>query len=313
MAEPLPSDNDDDCMRLLPGGSSGILARLEFLARAKKQGPISGRHVSPNKGFSVVFAEHRPYTPGDDIRDLDWRVYAKADKYYIRQYIEETNLRATMVVDCSGSMKYQGSLASPVDGKIQSKFEYARHMAAALTYLMVKQQDAVGLVTFDDKIRSFIRAASRPSQVRLVLDGLNRSVTGGDTRLAGVLHEVAERIPQRGLVMIFSDCFDAVEDIVNAFHHFKYRSHEVILFHIMAEEELTFPFIGSQEFRDLEGEAKRLRVDPGSVRNAYLERVRAHIDRLEAACGQLQADYVPVSTKQFYFEALAKFLETRRR
>ncbi|MES2708334.1 MAG: DUF58 domain-containing protein [Verrucomicrobiota bacterium] len=310
MAESSPSD---DYMRLLPGGASGMLARLEFLARARKQGPISGRHVSPNKGFSVVFAEHRPYTPGDDLRNLDWRVFAKADKYYIRQYIEETNLRATMVVDCSGSMKYQGDLACSVEGKQVSKFAYAQYMAAALTYLMVKQQDAVGLVTFDDKVRSFIKAASRPSQVRLVLDELNRSTTGGDTRLAGVLHEVAERIPQRGLVMIFSDCFDSVEDIIKAFHHFKYRNHEVILFHIMAEEELTFPFTGSQEFKDLEGGARKLRVDPRSVRSAYLERVRQHIAKLEAACGQLQADYVPVSTKQPHFEALSSFLENRRR
>lgn len=310
MSDPAPSH---DYMRLLPGGSSGMLSRLEFLARAKKQGPISGRHVSPNKGFSVVFAEHRPYTPGDDIRNLDWRVYGKADKYYIRQYIEETNLRATMVVDCSGSMNYRGDAACRIDGKPVTKFAYAQYLAAALTYLLVKQQDAVGLVTFDDQVRGFIKAASRPSQVRLVLDELNRAGTGGDTRLAGVLHEVAERIPQRGLVMIFSDCFDSAEDIIKAFHHFKYRSHEVILFHIMAEEELTFPFTGSQEFKDLEGAAARLKVDPRAVRSAYLNRVREHISKLEAACGQLQADYVPVNTKQPHLEALADFLQTRHR
>jgi len=299
-------------MRLLPGGTAGMLTRLEFLARAKKQGPISGRHTSPNKGFSVVFAEHRQYMPGDDLKNLDWRVFAKADKYYIKQYIEETNLRATVVLDCSGSMKYRGELASSVEGKKVSKFEYGQYLAAGLSYLMVKQQDAVGLVTFDDQIRHFIKAASRPSQVRLVLEALHQAQPGQDTRLGAVLHEVAERIPQRGLVVIISDCFDSAGEIVKAFHHFKYRNHEIVLFHLMAEEELTFPFTGSQEFKDLEGVAQRLRVDPRTVRSAYLERVRNHVTQIESACGQLNADYVPVSTKQPYHEALADFIGRRR-
>ena len=310
MPESLPTQ---DYMRLLPGGTAGMLTRLEFLARAKKQGPISGRHTSPNKGFSVVFAEHRQYMPGDDLKNLDWRVFAKADKYYIKQYIEETNLRATVVLDCSGSMKYRGTLAAPVEGKVISKFEYGQYLAAGLSYLMVKQQDAVGLVTFDDQIRSFIKAAGRPSQVRLVLEALHQAQPGQDTRLGGVLHEVAERIPQRGLVVIISDCFDSAEEIVKAFHHFKYRNHEIVLFHLMAEEELTFPFTGSQEFKDLEGVSQRLRVDPRTVRSAYLERVRTHVAQIESACGQLNADYVPVSTKQPYHEALADFLGHRRR
>ena len=300
-------------MRLLPGGTAGMLTRLEFLARAKKQGPISGRHTSPNKGFSVVFAEHRQYMPGDDLKNLDWRVFAKADKFYIKQYIEETNLRATVVLDCSGSMKYRGELASSVEGKKVSKFEYGQYLAAGLSYLMVKQQDAVGLVTFDDQIRNFIKAASRPSQVRLVLEALHQAQPGQDTRLGGVLHEVAERIPQRGLVVLISDCFDSAEEIVNAFHHFRYRNHEIVLFHLMAEEELTFPFTGSQEFRDLEGLSQKLRVDPRTVRSAYLDRVRQHVARIESACGQLNADYVPVSTQQPYHEALADFLGRRRR
>ena len=149
--------------------------------------------------------------------------------------------------------------------------------------------------------------------MRLVLEALHQAVPGQDTRLGGVLHEVAERIPQRGLVVIISDCFDSAEEIVKAFHHFKYRNHEIVLFHLMAEEELTFPFTGSQEFKDLEGLSQRLRVDPRTVRSAYLERVKQHVAQIEAACGQLNADYVPVSTKQPYHEALADFLGRRRR
>ena len=310
MSDPAPST---DYMRLLPAEIAGTLSRLEMLARAKKQGGINGRHASPNKGFSVVFAEHRQYAPGDNLRDLDWRAYGKADRYYIKQYIEETNLRATLVVDCSGSMSYRGDMAAEVGGKRLSKLEYARYFAAAMAYLMVKQQDAVGLVTFDDKIRASLRAASRPSQVRVLLEELSRSESGGDTRLAAVLHEVAERIPRRGLVMIFSDCFEDAEEIIKAFHHFQYRSHEVVLFHIMAEEELTFPFGSSQEFRDLEGAAGRLKVDPRAVRAAYLKKVNEHVAMLESACGRMKADYVPLTTRQPYHRALADFLARRAR
>ncbi len=300
-------------MRLLPDEITATLARLEFLARAKKQGGMSGRHSSPNKGFSVVFAEHRQYMPGDDIRDLDWRVFAKTEKYYIKQYIEETNLRATIVLDCSGSMKYRGDLAAPVAGKKVSKFEYGQYLSAALAYLMIKQQDAVGLVTFDDKIQSYIKPASRPSQVSLVLGQLEKSEPGRDTRLAQTLHEVAERIPQRGLVIIVSDCFEPAAGIVEAFHHFKYRNHELVLFHIMAEEELTFPFGQSQEFKDLEAAGSRIKVDPRSIRAAYLQKVKEHVSLLEKACGQMQADYVPLTTKTPYSRALADFISRRAR
>lgn len=298
-------------MRLLPDEIASTLARLEFVARGKKQGGISGRHTSPNKGFSVVFAEHRQYVPGDELRNLDWRVFAKSDRYYIKQYIEETNLRATIVVDASGSMKYRGDQACMVDGRRLSKFEYAQYLAAALAYLMLKQQDAVGLVTFDDNIRSYIKAASRPSQVRIVLSELDRTVPGNDTKLAATLHEVAERISARSLVIILSDCFESTDDIISSFHHFKFRNHEVVLFHIMAEEELTFPFGGSQEFKDLEARGQTVRIDPRTVRAVYLKRVREHVARIEGACGRMQADYVPLSTKTPYARAIEDFLARR--
>lgn len=298
-------------MRLLPDEIAATLSRMEFLARAKKQGAMSGRHTSPNKGFSVVFAEHRQYMPGDDIRDLDWRVFAKSDRYYIKQYIEETNLRATIVLDCSGSMKYRGEQACELGGKKLTKFEYAQHLAAALAYMMVKQQDAVGLVTFDDKIQSYIKAASRPSQVRLILSELDKAAPGNDTRLATTLHEVAERIPSRGLVIIISDCFESAAQIIESFHHFKFRSHELVLFHVMAEEELTFPFSQSQEFKDLEASGARIKVDPRTIRAAYLQKVKEHVSALEKACGQMQADYVPLTTKSMFVKAVANFLARR--
>lgn len=300
-------------MRLLPPETASVVTRLELLARRKMQGTMSGRHTSPNKGFSVIFAEHRQYSPGDDIRDLDWRVYGKNDRYYIKQYIEETNLRATIVLDCSGSMAYTGTLAAPVAGKKPSKYDYARYLAAGLSYLLVKQQDAVSLVTFDTTIRQFIKAASRPSQVRRILEELHQTEPGGETALADTLHQVADRIPRRGLVILVSDLFDDPDKIVQALHHFAFNNHELVLFHVMAEEELTFPFRDFNDFRDLEAADRRLKIDPRSVRAAYLEKVRAHLQAIESACGQLQADYYPISTKRPYSQALLDYLSRRGR
>lgn len=289
------------------------LARLEFLARGRKQGGINGRHASPNRGASVVFAQHRPYVAGDNIRDMDWRAYGRVDRYYIKQYTEETNLRATLLVDCSGSMNYRGERAAEVNGVRLSKFEYARHFAAAVAWLMVKQRDAAGLVTFDDRVRTMVRAGARPDQARLILEALGRATPGGDTRLAEVLHEVAERVPPRGVVMLFSDCFEPAEAVINAFHHFKHRQHELILFHVMADEELTFPFKDSREFRDLESSGARLKVDPRAIRAAYLAKVKEHTQKLERACGQMKADYVPLNTKHPCARAFTEWLEGRGR
>ncbi|CAN5458301.1 DUF58 domain-containing protein [soil metagenome] len=300
-------------MELLPQETSGTVAKLELLARAKTLGTISGRHVSPNKGFSVEFAEHRQYVPGDDLRNLDWRVFGKADRYYIKQYIEETNLRATIILDASGSMRYTGESASKLGGKRVSKFEYARYLAAALAYLMIRQQDAVGLVTFDKEVRTHIRSASRPSQVRRILEELHGTEAGDDTALSETLHEIAEIVPSRGLVIVLSDLFDDPDALVKALHHFAFRGHELILFHVMAEEELTFPFDRFQEFIDLEpGAVGRTKVDPRTIRAAYLERVRSFVSQLERACGQLKADYVPVNTKKPYEKALSDYLTARR-
>ena len=220
-------------------------------------------------------------------------------------------MRATMVLDCSGSMGFTGGMSAPVNGQPVSKFDYARYVAAALSYLMIKQQDAVGLVTFDDQVRTMVRAASRPSQVRLVLGEMDRSAPGNDTQLARTLHEVADRIPPRGMVMLFSDMFEKAEQVIEALHHFRFCHHELVLFHIMAEEELTFPYAQSQEFKDLEGVAGKVKIDPRSVRAAYLQKVKDHVQKIENACGQLKADYVPVSTRTPIQRTVADFLARR--
>ncbi len=299
-------------MKLLPQETMGVMKRLEWYARKRMLGTLSGRHSSPDKGFSVEFAEHREYAPGDDPKNLDWKVMAKSDRHVIKQYIEETNLRATMVVDVSGSMDYTGDAAAMIDGVRLSKLSYAKHLAAALSYLYIKQGDAVGLATFDQKWRGYVRAGSRPSQVRRVLQELHDTGAGKDTAIGPVLHEIAERIPQRGLVVLISDLFDSPDAIIEALHHFDYRQHELVIFHLLADEELTFPFQNFQRFRDLEGVQEMLRIDPQAVRAAYLEQLRAFIKRIDAACGKMRADYVPVNTRTPLRDTLLRYLGGRK-
>jgi uncharacterized protein (DUF58 family) len=298
-------------MRLLPEETMGVMRRLEWLARRRMQGTLTGRHTSPDKGVSMEFAEHRPYAAGDDPRTLDWRVMARSDRNVVRQYIEETNLRTTLAVDVSGSMAYTGTAAANLEGKPLSKLAYAKYLAAALAYLFIKQGDAAGLVTFDRKVLEFRRAASRPSQVRRILEVLDETKAGADTDAAAVLHDVAERIPKRGLVMLISDLFDDPEKIVAALHHFDFRQHELVIFHVMADEELSFPFTNYQQFRDLEKIVPTLRIDPQAVRAAYLERVGKFVKSIEAACGNLHADYVPVNTKNPLRQTLLRYLGRR--
>jgi len=331
-----------DYMRLLPPETIGRLGRLGVVARTLVEGKIAGRHKSPYKGISVEFAEHRLYCKGDDLRNLDWRIYGKVDRYYVKQYIEETNLRATILVDASGSMGYAGSSAAPIDGRPASKLAYAQHLAAILAYLLIGQQDAVGLVTFDTQIRGYLPARNVSSQMRILLEMLHatragaegkrgqppfagtnlRSVpaqgvlrTNGDCPLfpiAGVLDVVAERIPRRGMVFILSDLFDATEPLLRALHHFHYKKHDVIVLHVMAEEELTFPFEHWTNFRSLETAGVSVQLDPRSLRAVYLERVRSFLKSLELSCGQMRITYVPMNTKVPYTDALAEALSRRQ-
>ena len=306
----MPSSTDI-IAQLLPPDTLKAIGRLELIARTPKEGFVTGRHKSPNKGFSVEFAEHRAYVPGDDLRNLDWRVLGRTDRLYVKEFVEETNMRATILLDASGSMAFTGDEAAMLDGRRLSKFDYARHLAASLAYLLISQQDAAGSVVFDSSVRSFLPARARPSQLRVILDDLATREPGAETDLAGVFHDIAERIPRRGMVIILSDLFDDPRRLVRALHHFRHRRHEVILFHVMAEEELTFPFSSFAEFIDLEAEGAHVPVDPRAVRAAYLDQVRAFLHILTTECGRLSIDYVPMNTKRPYALALAEYLRAR--
>jgi uncharacterized protein (DUF58 family) len=310
---PLDSSKPDAFASLLDPQALARIHRLELLARGVVEGFVSGRHRSPYKGFSVEFAEHREYSPGDDLRDLDWRVFGKTDRYYIKQYMEETNLRCTILLDASGSMSYAGKAAARRDGRPLSKFEYARFMAACLAHLLIGQQDGVGLVRFDSEVRRYFPARGQAGYLRAMLGDLAEAVAGGETGLAPVLHEVAERIRRRGLVILISDLFDEPEALLNALQHFRFRKHEVIVFHVMADEEREFPFEQWTEFRDLEQNHIRLELDPRSLKAAYQQEVARFEEDLRKGCGRMKIDYVPVNTRVPFDETLVKFLSSRVR
>lgn len=299
-------------MKWLPPKSTATIARCELFGRTMKSGFISGRHRSPKKGNSVEFAEHRQYMPGDDLRTLDWKVLGRKDKLYIRQYEEETNLRTTILLDCSGSMAYDGDRAAELDGRPLSKFDYARYLAAGLTYMLTGQQDAVGLVTFDTKMRQYLPAKSSASQTRRILETLDEAKPGNETDPAPVIDDIAERIPPRGLVIVISDLFTTdVDALLKALHHFHYRKHEIIVLHTMAEEELHFDFDGHVHFDNLEGKDELL-LDVKSVRAGYLEQVNAFLKKIGDGVRRMGADYVPMNTKVPFDRGLVDYLARRR-
>ncbi len=279
--------------------------RLELLARLVVEGVMAGLHKSPFKGFSVEFAEHRQYGPGDEIRHIDWRAFGKTDRYFVKEFEEETNLRAFLVVDSSGSMGFAGQTVS--------KLEHAKRMAASLAYLMIGQRDAVGLVTFDNLLRSMIPARSAPSHFSVLSRQLEATQTGGEIALGGILHALAERIKRRGLVIILSDGFDDLDNLVSALRHLRHRHHEVLFFHILAPEEEEFPFRSPMQLRDLENHDRRLRVDPLALRAAYLERFHGFCQDLKERIRAMGADYHRASTAEAVEKTLLDYLSSRSR
>ena len=279
--------------------------RLELLARLAVEGVMSGLHKSPFKGFSVEFAEHRQYGPGDEIRHIDWRAFGKSDRYYVKEYEEETNLKAYLVVDSSGSMAYAG--------RTVSKFEHARRLAASLAYLMITQRDAVGLVTFDDSVRAMLPPRSIPGHFSVLCQALERTVPGGERPLSGILHTLAERIHRRGLVVIISDGFDELDALANALRHLRHERHEVLLLHVLAPEEEEFPFRRPARFRSLERTDWSLRVDPLALRAAYLERFRAFCEALKDRARGMDVDYHRCSTSESVEKTLLDYLAVRSR
>ena len=296
-----------------PSGSNlldpQLLARLKGLglrARTIVEGYVSGVHRSPFHGFSIEFAEHREYVPGDDLRYLDWKVFGRTDKYHLKQFEEETNLVCYLLLDTSQSMDYRGPTAA------MSKLDYARSAAAALAYLVLHQQDSVGLVAFDREVRAFVRPSSNPSHMEQLLHVMEESSPQRKTSTGPIFHDLAERFKKRGIVVILSDLFDDVPSMLAGLKHFRHRRHEVILLHVLDPAELDFPFQEATLFRGLE-EWPDVVAEPRALRKAYLDEFGQYLHQLQQGCRMHRIDYVPVRTDQSLEIVLSSYLASRRK
>jgi uncharacterized protein (DUF58 family) len=293
-------------LRFLDPAVLARLGTLELKARAIVEGLLSGLHRSPYKGFSVEFAEYRQYLPGDDLSTIDWKVYARTDRHYVKKFEEETNVDCHLLLDVSASMGY-GSPAAGV-----TKLEYAALLAASLAFLMNRQRDAVGLTTFDDAIVSMLPPSARPSHLRSILVTLDRTTLGHRTDVSKPLHTLADGIGKRGLVVFISDLLDEPDRVVDGLRHFRFRGSEVIVFHLLDPAELTFPFDRAARFRDLELGDEVMAV-PSVVRQQYLDALNATIERYKHELGSEGIDYRVVDTATPLEFALISYLSTRGR
>jgi len=292
--------------RLLTPQDRDAVARLQLLARGVVEGVTVGRHRSPHKGASVEFKEHRQYVKGDEIRLIDWKLFGKTDRLYVRQYEDETNLRAMILLDQSGSMAYRGSRAAGV-----SKHDFATRLAACLATLLISQQDAVGLCTFDTAIREMIPTRGKISHLMAIAECLVRSKPGSETQLSATLQQVAQKLKRRGMLILISDCFDELDALMKSLAYFRHSGNEVVLFQVWDRDELDFPFGQRTQFRSLESSVHQRLVDPNSIRAAYLKRVAEFRQQLLERTARERIDLIHCTTDMSYSEVLSAYI-TRR-
>jgi uncharacterized protein (DUF58 family) len=281
------------------------VARLDLRAQFIVEGFLAGLHASPFHGFSVEFSEHRKYVPGDDLKDLDWNVYAKTDRYYVKKFEAETNLTGYLVMDLSSSMAYTYR-------QELTKFDYAICLAAALGYLMIHQQDPVGLVTFDTRIQACLPPRSKRTQLGTILSVLANLKPSGKTDVAACLHQLAALVRNRSLIMLFSDLLTEPKPLIESLHHLRHRGNDIILFHVMDEAEVHFPFDGVIEFEDVE-ESQRLVLDARGMREDYLGALSEFQQHYRDECQRARIDYVPMDTSVSFDRALMEYLIQRQR
>ncbi len=274
------------------------LAHTPVAARLPMQGTMSGRHQSPHRGSSVEFAEYRKYVPGDDTRRIDWRAYARSDRFYIKEFEAETNLRCCLVLDASGSMGVTG------------KWDYAVRMTATLAHLIVQQGDAVGLYGGGPKLSIAIPPSRRPAHLRVIHEGLSRLKPTSETGLVEYLHRLAEEVPQRAMVILLSDLFDHPDKIVDCWTHLRFRKHELVVFHLLDHKELTFDFDQPYRFSDLESD-ETIMADPSLMASRYQQVVQRYRECLQQGAAQCGVDYQEAFTNEPCGELLARFLSQR--
>ncbi|MBI1807298.1 MAG: DUF58 domain-containing protein [Ignavibacteria bacterium] len=278
---------------------------MELVARLVVEGFITGLHKSPYHGFSVEFAEHRQYMPGDEIKHIDWKIYGKTDRYYIKQFEEETNLKSYVVLDASKSMSYSS------DGRM-TKLEYASFIAAALAQLMVQQRDAVGLTIYDEKVRTYMPPHATKSYLREILRQLELIEASHKTATAESLHQIAERIKRRGLVIILSDLFDKPNEVMTAMRHFRHKKNEVIVMQVLDPMERSFAFGKDAVFKDLET-SEELMTQPWHIQKAYQQEMKKFLDTYKKECREHNIDYVLLDTSVSFDVALFEYLHKRQR
>ena len=282
----------------------GRLMGQPLLARFPMEGSVSGHHRSPHRGSSVEFAEYRNYVPGDDIRRLDWRVFARTDRYYLKEFEAETNLRCYVVLDCSGSMGFEGEHGTRLD--------YAKRLAATLSYLIINQGDAAGLLQVTEKTATEIPPRRNASHLQVILDTLGQARPTGETRLVPMLHELAEKARRRALVVILSDCFCDGDALRDALQHLRFQKHDLALFHLLDPLELDFEFDRPVRFVDMEG-SQSIITEPATVRAEYQAQLKRFLGKLRDDCHEFNADYRRVTLDRPYGEVMADFLTERSR
>ena len=280
------------------------LTSMDLRARLVVEGFITGLHKSPYHGFSVEFAEHRQYMPGDEIKHIDWKVYGKTDRFYVKQFEEETNLKSYILLDASASMGYKS-------GSI-SKLQYASYLAGALALLMLRQRDAVGLLTFDTNIRRYLPPRSVKSYLYQILAELDKTEHSSKTNIAHALHMMADRIKRRGLIIIFSDLLDDPQKVTTGLRHFRHKNHEVIVFQILDPFELSFDFQQDAVFKDMES-GEEINTQPWHIRDDYQNQVRGFNEYYKKFCREHQIEYISLNTKNSYDRALLEYLTKRKR
>jgi uncharacterized protein (DUF58 family) len=278
---------------------------MELVARLVVEGFITGLHKSPYHGFSVEFAEHRQYMAGDEIKHIDWKIYGRTDRYYIKQFEEETNLKAYIVLDGSGSMAY-------ASGGRLTKLEYASYVAAALAQLLVQQRDAVGFIHYDDALRTYMPPHATKSYLREILRALQAVKPANRTSTSSTLHEVAERIKRRGLVILLSDLFDDPKQVMTALRHFRHRKNEVIVMQVLDPVERSFAFDRDAVFRDMET-GEKITTQPWHIQQSYREEMRKFLESYKRECRQNNIDYVLLDTATPFDVALFEFLHKRQK
>lgn len=280
------------------------ISHLELIAKKAVEGAVSGLHHSQYKGRNIEFSEHRPYNPGDELRYIDWRVYAKSDRFHIKQYEEDTNLRAMLLVDVSGSMTFAGEHTA--------KSDYSRQLAAAFSYLILKQGDSVGMLLFDDKVREYVPSRQRQDQWGSILQVLGSvEFTREESNISGVLSSMGEYSKKRGLVIVISDLIDQPETVLNALSLLRMQKHEVVVFHVMAPEEVEMPYHGTVEFLPMEGNGDPFQTSPKRLQKNYQTRVQKFINHYHNGCLELGVDYQLVQTNQALEVVMREYLQRR--